>query len=65
MNTKLRDIEGFYAVRLALVLAVPSVGQAGKGSISGSVIDPQGAVASGAQETDLAKRSQLLFDFLQ
>jgi hypothetical protein len=49
MNTKLRYIAMFFAITLALVLCIPSVGQVGKGSISGSVVDPQGAVVSGAQ----------------
>jgi hypothetical protein len=49
MNTKLRYIAAFFAVTLALVLCIPSVGQVVKGSISGSVTDPQGAVVSGAQ----------------
>ncbi len=49
MNTKLRYIAMFFAVTLALVLCIPSVGQVVKGSISGSVTDPQGAVVSGAQ----------------
>src|SRR5437868_693536 len=49
MNTKLRYIAMFFAVTLALILCIPSVGQVGKGSISGSVVDPQGAVVSGAQ----------------
>ena len=49
MNTKLRYIAVFFAVTLALVWCIPSVGQVGKGSISGSVLDPQGAVVSGAQ----------------
>jgi hypothetical protein len=49
MNTKLRYIAAFFAVTLALVLCIPSVGQVGKGSISGSVVDPQGAVVTGAQ----------------
>jgi hypothetical protein len=49
MNTKLRYIAVFFAVTLALLLCIPSVGQVGKGSISGSVVDPQGAVVSGAQ----------------
>jgi hypothetical protein len=48
MNTKLRYIALFFAITLALVLCIPSVGQVGKGSISGSVADPQGAVVSGA-----------------
>jgi hypothetical protein len=49
MNTKLRYIALFCAITLALVWCIPSVGQVIKGSISGSVIDPQGAVVSGAQ----------------
>jgi hypothetical protein len=49
MNTKLRYIAMFFAITLALVLCIPSVGQVVKGSISGSVTDPQGAVVSGAQ----------------
>ncbi len=39
----------FLAVCLALILCVPSFGQVLKGSISGTVTDPQGAVVSGAQ----------------
>src|SRR5579859_5690301 len=49
MNRKLRYIAALFAVTLALVWCIPSVGQVVKGSISGSVIDPQGAVVSGAQ----------------
>ena len=49
MNTKLRYIALFFAITLALVWCIPSIGQVVKGSISGSVIDPQGAVVSGAQ----------------
>jgi hypothetical protein len=49
MNRKLRYIAAFFAVTLALVCCIPSVGQVSKGSISGSVVDPQGAVVSGAQ----------------
>lgn len=49
MNTKLRYIAMFFAVTLALVLCIPSVAQVGKGSISGSVVDPQGAIVTGAQ----------------
>ena len=49
MNTKLRYIALFFAITLALVSCIPSVGQVVKGSISGSVTDPQGAVVSGAQ----------------
>ncbi|HEY2390528.1 MAG TPA: TonB-dependent receptor [Candidatus Angelobacter sp.] len=46
---KLRYFASFFAITLALVWGIPSVGQVGKGSISGSVVDPQGAVVSGAQ----------------
>jgi len=49
MNTKLRYIALFFAITLALALCIPSFGQVVKGSISGSVTDPQGAVVSGAQ----------------
>jgi hypothetical protein len=49
MNAKVRYIAAFFAVTLALVLCIPSVGQVLKGSISGSVVDPQGAVVAGAQ----------------
>ncbi len=49
MNTRLRYIAVLFAVTLALVWCIPSVGQVVKGSISGSVVDPQGAVVSGAQ----------------
>ncbi|HEY7402426.1 MAG TPA: carboxypeptidase regulatory-like domain-containing protein [Candidatus Angelobacter sp.] len=49
MNTRLRYIAVLFAITLALVWCIPSVGQVGKGSISGSVVDPQGAVVSGAQ----------------
>jgi carboxypeptidase family protein len=51
MNRKLRYIAALFAVTLALVWCIPSVGQVVKGSISGSVVDPQGAVVSGAQIT--------------
>src|SRR5215467_11191133 len=49
MNTKLRYIAVLFAVTLALVWCIPSEGQVVKGSISGSVIDPQGAVVPNAQ----------------
>ena len=49
MNAKLRYIALFSALTLVLVCCIPLVGQVVKGSISGSVIDPQGAVVSGAQ----------------
>ena len=49
MNIRLRDIMALVAVTLALVLCIPSVGQVLKGSISGTVVDPQGAVVANAQ----------------
>src|SRR5438270_1267657 len=48
MNRKLRDIVVLVALSLALVWCIPAVGQVLKGSISGTVTDPQGAVVSGA-----------------
>src|SRR5438270_12406706 len=48
MNRKLRDIVVLVAISLALVWCIPAVGQVLKGSISGTVTDPQGAVVSGA-----------------
>src|SRR5215470_14266305 len=49
MNRKLRDLLVFVAVTLAVIWCIPGVGQVLKGSISGTVTDPQGAVVSGAQ----------------
>lgn len=49
MNRKLRNVITLVAACLALVWCIPSVGQVLKGSISGTVLDPQGAVVSGAQ----------------
>jgi len=49
MNRKLRDALVLVAACLTLVWCIPSVGQVLKGSISGTVEDPQGAVVSGAQ----------------
>jgi hypothetical protein len=49
MNTRLRYIAVVFAVTLALAWCIPSVGQVIKGSISGTVTDPQGAIISGAQ----------------
>lgn len=49
MNMRLRDVIALVAVTLALAWCIPSVGQVLKGSISGTVVDPQGAVVSGAQ----------------
>src|SRR5712672_4316508 len=48
MNRKLRDKLILVATCLAL-LSAASFGQVLKGSISGTVADPQGAVVSGAQ----------------
>src|SRR5262249_28479239 len=44
-----RNVLVLVAACLTLVLCIPSVGQVLKGSISGTVVDPQGAVVSGAQ----------------
>jgi hypothetical protein len=50
MNRKLRSVLFVTALCLALVaLCIPSLGQVLRGSISGSVKDPQGAVVTGAQ----------------
>jgi carboxypeptidase family protein len=49
MNRKLRTLFLLVAACLVLVWCIPSVGQVLKGSISGTVQDPQGAVVSGAQ----------------
>jgi Carboxypeptidase regulatory-like domain len=49
MKTKLRYIAVVVTVALALAWCVPGVGQVLKGSISGTVVDPQGAVVSAAQ----------------
>lgn len=49
MNTKLRYIAVLFAVALTLASCVPAVGQVLKGSISGTVLDPQGAVVASAQ----------------
>jgi Carboxypeptidase regulatory-like domain len=48
MNTKLRFFAVLLAVTLTIAWSIPSVGQVLKGSISGTVVDPQGAVVSGA-----------------
>jgi len=48
MNSKLRDKVVLVALILALVWCIPAMGQVLKGSISGSVVDPQSAVVSGA-----------------
>jgi len=49
MNTKLRSLAVLFAITLALVWCIPAVGQVLKGSISGTVVDPQNAVVSGAE----------------
>jgi len=50
MNRKLRSVLFVTALCLALVtLCIPSLGQVLRGSISGTVKDPQGAVVTGAQ----------------
>src|SRR5437588_12351110 len=49
MNRKLRDIVVLVAISLALVWCIPAVGQVLKGSISGTVVDPQAAIVAGAQ----------------
>ncbi|HWF02893.1 MAG TPA: carboxypeptidase-like regulatory domain-containing protein, partial [Candidatus Angelobacter sp.] len=46
---KLRYFASLFAITLSLVWGIPSVGQVVKGSISGTVVDPQGAVVPGAQ----------------
>jgi hypothetical protein len=48
-NRKLRTVPIVLAAFLILVWCVPSFGQTVKGSASGTVTDPQGAVVSGAQ----------------
>jgi len=49
MNRKLRTVLMLVAACLVIVWCIPSVGQVLKGSISGTIQDPQGAVVSGAQ----------------
>src|SRR5258708_1823886 len=51
MNRKAHDFTVVLVVILALVCCIPSLGQVVRGSISGSVTDPQGAVVSGAKVT--------------
>jgi Carboxypeptidase regulatory-like domain len=48
MNSKLRDILILVAAASLLVVCIPAMGQVLKGSISGTVVDPQGALVSGA-----------------
>src|SRR6266849_6516976 len=49
MSTKLRGLAALIAITVALAFCGASWGQVLKGSISGTVVDPQGAVVSGAQ----------------
>jgi hypothetical protein len=49
MNRKLRDRLILVATCLMLLWCIPSFGQVLKGSISGTAVDQQGAVVSGAQ----------------
>ena len=49
MNHKLRDIIVIVAACLVVFCAIPVFSQVLKGSISGTAVDPQGAVVSGAQ----------------
>ncbi|HEY6305493.1 MAG TPA: carboxypeptidase regulatory-like domain-containing protein [Candidatus Angelobacter sp.] len=49
MNSKLRDILILVAAASVLLAGIPAMGQVLKGSISGTVVDPQGAVVAGAQ----------------
>src|SRR5216684_8300314 len=48
MSCKLRNTVAMLALSLAVVWCMPAFGQVVKGSISGTVTDPQGAVVSGA-----------------
>jgi carboxypeptidase family protein len=48
MNRKLRDVLILVVSCLLLLWCIPSVGQVLKGSISGTAVDQQGAVVSGA-----------------
>src|SRR6266481_1536518 len=49
MNRKLRDTSILVAACLTLLWCIPSFGQVLKGSISGTIVDQQNAVVSGAQ----------------
>jgi hypothetical protein len=49
MNSKLRKVAVLIAVSLALAWCMPAMGQVLKGSISGTVVDPQAAIVGGAQ----------------
>ena len=48
MNKRSQDVLFLISAFLILVFSVPSVGQVLKGSISGTVVDPQNAVLVGA-----------------
>src|SRR5258708_8658874 len=48
MSCKLRNTVAMLALSLTVVWCMPAFGQVVKGSISGTVTDPQGAVVSGA-----------------
>ncbi len=49
MNRKVRNLISLIVLSLGLVWCLPGMGQVLKGSISGTVTDPQGAVVAGAQ----------------
>src|SRR5713101_8170131 len=49
MSMNLRGLAALIVITLALAFSCASWGQVLKGSISGAVVDPQGAVVSGAQ----------------
>src|SRR5260370_36382393 len=51
MKYKLRCMMSLVVLTLALISSIPSAGQVIKGSISGTVTDPEGAVVPGAQIT--------------
>jgi hypothetical protein len=49
MNLKLRNVLTLVVAGLVLVCSIPAFGQVLKGSISGTIVDPQGAVVANAQ----------------
>jgi hypothetical protein len=49
MNPKLRYLLALFTTSLALVWSIPAFGQVLKGSLSGTVTDPQGAVVANAE----------------
>src|SRR5260370_31807532 len=49
MKYRLRYMMSLAIINLALICSIPSAGQVIKGSISGTVTDPEGAVVTGAQ----------------